>query len=183
MASKIEGAAETALNLLFNADNLTADKMQAIAADIRRLAASLQTEVKRVKAFKFDIHWKSRVINVPIAIDRVRDLIEELTNGLREKILTLEQPFKDFQSAIHAAGHEFVDPQLSKVATSFSKVEDFVTSLNILVGDVAKALQAALSLTALFDRVLQDLQHLDDIFLQQKSTRTKQTVTYYKRAK
>jgi len=182
MATGKAALAEAALQVLFQADNLTLDKIDAIAKDIKRLGASLQTEAKRVKDFKIDIHWKSRVINVPIAVKNFQDLINDLSVGLKEKVQTIEQPFKDFVHDAKLLAEVPVDPQVSRIATGLSEVEHFVSSLNKLVGEVASALQASLSLTSLFDRVIQDIEHLDDLFLSQKSKRTKSTVTYFKRS-
>lgn len=173
--------AEAALQALFSADNLTLEKMQSIAADIRRLGASIQSEAKRVQDFKIDIHWKSRVINVPIAIDHIKDLIHDLSIGLKEKIQTIEKPFIDFVHDTKLISMEEVDPNISKLSRGFSELETFVSNLNNLVGNVANALQSALSLTALFDRVINDIEHLEDIFLSQKSKREKVSLTYYKR--
>jgi len=175
-------AAEAGLQLLFNADNLTAEKISDIAKKIGRIGTEIQVEVKKIKDFKIDVHWKSRVINVPKAVEHIRNLIDELTTGLRAKVAGLVAPFKAFSSAVHAAEAEVVDPQLSKIATSVSKVEDFVTSLNILVGSIDTALDDAIQLQSLFERVLKDIQSLDEIFLPQSSTRKKVTQTYYKRS-
>jgi len=187
MATKggIEGLAETAFQLIFQADHLTADHMQDIANKIRRIATQITVETRRVKNFKFDIHWKSRVINVPIAIDKFRTLIDDLTHGLADKIRLIEAPFKDFASAVKLIG-QTQDPLqgtqgVSKIAASFQAVEDFITQLDILVRDVETALDSLLQIGSLFDQVIQDIEHLEDLFLPQRSARTKQTVTYYKR--
>ena len=181
MAGKGLDAAEAALSLIFGADNLTADRISSIAKNIKRLGASLQVETKRVKNFKIDIHWNSRVINVPKAIDHFKELIEDLTTGLKDKVQTIEAPFITFAHDLKLIAETPPDPQVSRIAASVSEVQLFVTQLNILVGEIDAALQDALSLTALFDRVIQDIQHLEDLFLSQKSARKKQTVTYFKR--
>ena len=182
MASGKAALAEAALQVLFQADNLTLDRIEAIAKDVKRLGASLQTEAHRVKEFKIDVHWKSRVINVPIAVDNFKNLINDLSVGLKDKIKVIEQPFIDFVHDAKLLAETPVDPQVSRIAVGLSEVEHFVASLNKLVGEVAAALQSSLSLTSLFDRVIQDIQHLDDLFLPQKSKRTKTTLTYFKRS-
>jgi len=175
------GLAEAALQLIFNADNLTAEKIESIAKDLKRLGASLQVEAKRVKNFKIDVHWKSRVINVPIAIDHIKDLVHDLTTGLKEKVQTIEQPFITFAHDLKLIGEEVPDPNITRFTHAIDQVQTFITQLNILVGEVADALQSSLSLTSLFDRVIDDIEHLEDIFLSQKSKREKTTLTYYKR--
>ena len=182
MAGKGLSAAEAALSLIFNADNLTADKIGSIAQNVKRLGASLQVEAKRVQNFKIDVHWKSRVINPPKAVNHIKELIHDLTTGLKEKVLTIEQPFVTFAHDLKLIAQTPPDPNVSRISASVSEVQLFVTQLNILVGQIDDALAASLSLTALFDRVLQDIQHLEDLFLPQKSARTKETLTYYKRS-
>jgi transcription termination factor NusB len=184
--TKVEGIAETAFQLLFNADNLTAERIGGIRDNVLALAKNFDTEITRVRDFKIDIHWKSRVINVPSAIDKFKDLFHELTSGLRDKVIEIARPFETFVHDLKllAAAEEIPDPQggPSRIATAFSKLEEFITQLNILVGQIDTAIKDASDLTQLFDRVLKDIEHLDDLFLSQKSARTKQTVTYFKRA-
>jgi len=186
MASKTEAIAEQALSFLFNADNLTEEKIGDIAKKIGRIASEIDVEVKKIKQFKIDVHWKSRVINVPKAVEQIKSLITDLTTGLKDKIKGIEQPFKDFATALHASATE-VDPlgaggqSPSKLVTAFGKVQEFVTNLDILVRDVDRALDDVIQLQSLFERVLKDIQTLDDLFLSQKSKRTKVTETYFKR--
>jgi methyl-accepting chemotaxis protein len=163
--------AEAALQFLFGADNLTADRIESIAKDLKRLSASLQVEAKRVKNFKIDVHWKSRVINVPKTIQQVKELIHDLTTGLQEKVKTIEQPFITFAHDLKLIAETPPDPNVSALARGINEVQTFVTQLNILVGEVAAAIQSSLALTELFDRVLQDIQHLEDLFLSQKNPR------------
>lgn len=183
--SKTEAIAEQALSLLFNTQNLTEEKLTGIAKKVGRIATEITVEVKKVKAFKIDIHWRTRVINIPIAVQKIKDLIDNLTKGLIAKLKIIEQPFKDFVSSLHAAKQE-VDPlggpqSVSKIVTTFSKLQDFITNLDILAGSVDSALDEVIQLQQLFEQVLDDIQHLEDVFLSQKSRRTKKTVTYFKR--
>jgi hypothetical protein len=181
--------AESALRLLFNADNLTLEKMQSIADHFRTMTSNFQKEIQRVKDFKIDIHWKSRVINVPAAINHFRDLIDELTVGLKAKIFDIGKPFADFvhtqKLLAEGAGGDVLaggPGAPSKIVTAFNELQDFVTGLNGAIGDFDKALVAASDLTLLFDRVLKDIETLEDVFLSQKSKRTKTTATYFKRS-
>ena len=182
MATGKAALAEAALQFLFQADNLTLDRIEAISKDVRRLGASLEAEAQRVKNFKIDVHWNSRVVNVPIAVNNFKELIHDLSIGLKEKVQIIEEPFISFVHDAKLIAEVPVDPQVSRIAVGLSEVEHFVASLNKLVGGIAAALQASLSLTSLFDRVIQDIQHLEDLFLSQKSKRTKTSLTYYKRS-
>ena len=182
MPTRVEAIAETALQLLFHADNLTAGKFEEIASAIEKFAANLQTEVDRVRQFKIDIHWKSRVINVPKAVENFKEILHELTVGLKAKLFDIAAPFKDFKEGIHLLSNLPADPGVARISTAFNEVENFIAAVNTLVGDLSTAIQSASDITALFDRVLQDIEHLDDLFLSQKSARTKTTLTYFKRS-
>src|SRR5258708_4190346 len=100
MASRAEAVAETALQFIFHADNLSESKISDMAEHVKTLAQNLDTEITRVRDFKIDIHWKSRVINVPKAIDNFKDLIHQLTSGLRDKVIEIGRPFVDFGRTI-----------------------------------------------------------------------------------
>ena len=188
MPSKAESAAEAALSLIFGSKNLTAEKFGEILADFKTLAKNFDTEITRLKDFKVDIHWKSRVILVPKAIDNFRTLIHDLTSGLRDKFIEIARPFNTFTHTLHllslAAGS---DPLAggpggpSKVVTAFGELQDFISGLDSMIGEFGTAIKDASDFVTLFDRVLQDIQHLDDLFLSQKSPRTKTTATYFKR--
>jgi len=179
--TRVEAIAETALQLIFHADNLTATKIQEISGDILALAKNFDTEITRVRAFKIDIHWKSRVINAPRAVENFKELLHDLTSGLRDKIIEIARPFVDFKEGLKLLSAPPADPGVSRLATAFTEVENFIAALNILVGDIGTAVKDASDLTQLFDRVLKDIEHLDDLFLPQGSARTKVTETYYKR--
>jgi hypothetical protein len=181
MATRVEAIAETALQLLFHADNLTASKIKEIASAVEQFATNIQTEIDRVRQFKIDVHWKSRVINPPKAIENFKEIIHELTIGLKAKLFDIAQPFKDFEEGLKLLSNLPADPGVARISTAFNEVENFIAALNTLVGDIATAIEAASDITQLFDRVLQDIEHLDDLFLPQTSVRKKVTETYFKR--
>jgi len=181
MASRAEAIAETALQLIFHADNLTAEKMDEISTDVLALAKNLDVEIDRVRNFKIDIHWKTRVINAPKAIEGFQDLFHRVTTGLRDKIIEIARPFNDFKATLHLLSTPPSDFGVSRLSLAFTEVENFIAALNILVGDVGQSIKDASELTDLFDRVLQDIQHLEDLFLPQSSHREKTTLTYFKR--
>jgi hypothetical protein len=171
MAGRGEAIAETALQLLFHADNITIKKFDEISGDVVALAKNLDTEITRVKDFKVDIKWKTRVILVPKAIENFRTLLTDLTTGLRDKILTIAIPFRDFKAAIRLFGQLPQDPGVAQITRAFNELENFVAALNLLVGDVGTAIKNASEVVQLFDRLLQDIEHLDDLFLQQGNSR------------
>jgi hypothetical protein len=178
------GAAEAALQLFFNADNLTVEKISGIAEKVKALAKNLQVESDRVRTFKVDIHWKSRVIHVPRAITATKKLLRDMTTGLKEKVKDLAAPFEEFAHNLKL--ESFTEDPLgggqTKIASAFDQLSHFITELNILVGAVDNGLDKAGELTDLFDQVINEIEHLDTFFLPQNSQRNKTTLTYFKRS-
>src|SRR2546423_4691020 len=182
--ARLTGVLTDVLGALVRTDNLTGESIAGIQTSVKALVANFEVELDRVNHFKFDPKWKTRVINVPKAIDAMKRLIGLLRSGITPKLRTLEQPFITFQTGLHdielTSQAALNDPQApSKFAVGLSEAKEFIEALNQLVGDVDKALQAVSELTAVFDRVLQFLQTLDDIFLKQGNTRkvVKRTTT------
>jgi len=175
MPSRVEAIAETALQLIFHADNISAEKIKEIAADILTIADNFQKGIDQVHNFKIDIKWKQRVIGVPHAIDHFKEIFEALTHGLKANLLTIVRPFQDFATGLKLLSAPPADAGVSRIATSFTELENFISALNLLVGNVADAVRAAGEVESLFKRILDDIQHLDGVFLQQKNKR--RTVT------
>jgi len=178
MASRLEAIAETFLQLVFHADNLTTSKFHEIETRLEAFALNFQTEVKRVEEFKFDPGWDHRVILVPKAIQNVRDLFDLVSAGLTKKIKALATPFKTFAEDVKLLGQSSsltaTDPGVSRLTTGFNDVQNFVTAVNLLVGEVSDAIETASQVQDIFDEILNDLEHLDLLFLQQGNSR-KQT--------
>lgn len=176
-------AAEQAFQVIFHADNLTGTKLEGIATKLETLGRNLKIQANKLGRFQIDIRWKTRVISVPNAVKNIKDLITQLSTGFKEKVDALRQPFITFKGGL-AAFQELSkapDPGLSGFNKAIQEIENFIQLLNGLVGDVSNAIDAAADLRELFDRILNDIQHLDDVFLPSSSARKKTTQTYYKR--
>jgi hypothetical protein len=162
------------LGALFQTDQLTSQTVLSIEGHWQALIKNVGVEVKRVKNFKFDPKWSSRVINVPKAIEAIKSLIEDLTSGLADKVKTIAQPFINFKAefeAFTAFANAPREPGESRILAGYQEIQQFINALNTLIGELDKAVESAGDLTELFDHVLNDLETLDDLFLQQGNSR------------
>lgn len=171
--SSVLKALEGILGILFQTDALTADSFLEIKGQFEALIANVLEIQKRFRAFKFDPHWKTRVINAPKVVGRLKQLLTHLTTGVRADFDKLIQPFRDFESELVAArelAKEF-DPAESRLLRGYQEIQQFINSLNQLVKDILVALEAIGDLEDLATQLLNDVETLDDLFLQQGNTR------------
>ncbi len=154
-------------------DNIEGDIL-AIRDDIVTIQSNVQLEIDKLRNFQFDVRWKTRVINVPIAIEQIKDLIDEIFHQVIDRLKAIEAPIavmiqtlKTVRSATGPAPGE-QPSALTKVAASVSAIENGI-------GHVRTALDAARDVTSLFIDITQRIEGLDDVFLQQGNTRKRVT--------
>ena len=160
--------------LLFQTDNLTAETIRDIAAEWEALIKNWRLEVSRVKNFKFNPHWKTRVINATQATEQIKDLIAQLTSGVADNLALIQQPFQNIHAELTALAELSRlprEPGESALLRGFQDLQAFVNALNTLLREVLDALRAAQRLRDLFDRLLSDAESLDDVFLPQSGRR------------
>ena len=177
--SKIGGIVTVAANAATGADELIA-KIQAIVQDWEDMKQNLKDEVEKLKNFEFDPKWKTRVINVPIAIDQIRELLDEVFNQTRDKIEDIIQPLKavhDFEllkeSATATAGAQGDQP--SKLAKALETAGEIVSFVQKALSDVQSSFDSAKDLTALFEDITDKIKNAESLFLQQGNSRQRKS--------
>src|SRR5919109_2570681 len=133
-AESIAGAAETALQLFFNADNITVEKLQSISNNVRSIFHNFDVESKRIRNFKVNIKWKSRVISIPAAIKHGQEIWDTARGLIDDKGKTLVAPFTTFVHDLKliSESESVPDPMggPSKFVSAFEKLHTFITQLN-----------------------------------------------------
>jgi len=145
--------------------------LQAMHDDWQELKANLQTEVEKLKTFEFDVRWKSRVINVPIAIDQIRDLIDEIFHQLIDKLDSIFEPLKDLAGEIQELGRQ--QTQTEDQVTLLAKIQGGIGFVQIAIHNVREAFDAAKDVTELFLDITNRIEHGSDLFLQQGNPRVR----------
>jgi len=149
--------------------NTIVDSVKSIEGSFKTIKSNFEEEVQNVKDFKFDPKWKTRVINVPKAIEAIQDLKVALFDDMKGRLQTIADPFHAFALLFKSESITAGDPALavSSLAKADAKLGEVVT----LLTEIDSALVEISDFQDLFDRLLNDLQTLDDLFLQQKNPR------------
>jgi hypothetical protein len=164
-----KGAAETATHLESNQENL-----QAIVDDAVEMTANFKAEIQKLKDFQFNPKWKTRVINVPIAIDQLRDLLDEIFVQVKDKFVEIFQSFEDVVTTLKIQseqGRVVGAGEPTGFARVINKAENISNYINFAFEGTRTAFDAAKDVTELFLDITDRIEKLEDVFLQQGNPR------------
>lgn len=162
----------------FNAQTGILNNVERIITAFQETETSIKDSTDRLKNFEFNVQWKTRVIHVPTAIDKFRDLYIRLFTDVKEKLHKIALPFFEFKtnfgSGKGTGGDQGVlDPtdHVSGLTRASVKVELTAT----LIAELANAFEQIADWTKAIDQLIIDIETLDDAFLQQKNPRRLET--------
>jgi hypothetical protein len=140
---------------------------------------NLINSVRNLEHFTFDPKWKTRVINVPRAIEGIQDVFDILIHGFRDKFAELHQAILTLRAALGNAniGH-FGSPEPQARLT---KVVDWLGALYTALQAFERAYRDATEIVGMVEDVKRRIETLDDLFLPQGSTKTLVDISYRKR--
>lgn len=167
--SSVTGAIIRFAESLFQAEVDILDNATRLHDNFLALKNNIPIQIKRVQDFKFNPHWKSRVINVPIAINQMKALVKEVSEGWRDRLSAFEDPFHEFVLIFKAEKSGASDPQqqVSAVSKAAVKIDEIAT----LMAQLAKASDTLIEIDRMFDDILKFFETLDQVFLQQGNSR------------
>jgi hypothetical protein len=132
------------------------------------LGRNLKVQLDRLEHFKFEPRWKSRVINVPVAIDQIRAFIHLITDDWRDRIDTIRKPISGLQAVIEGLHHGGVSGGGDQEALSgLSKAELISSAIVTFTDDLAGAFNEINEFEDIFRQVIDQIEGLDALFLQQ----------------
>jgi len=145
--------------------------LQAMHDDWQELKANLQEEVEKLKTFKFDVRWKTRVINVPIAIEQIQNLIDEIFKQLVQKLDDVFEPLKDLAGQVQ----ELTRTQSASEdqVTMLAKVQGGIGFVQIAIHNTRESFDAAKDISELFLDITNRIETGSDLFLQQGNPRVR----------
>lgn len=151
--------------------NASVDDINQIIDDWNEIKEGIQAEIQKIKDFQFHPKLKSRVINVPIAIDQMHGFAEDLRSFFTEKIQSLIDPIHDLVQEIKAdaASIQSTGDKPSALARAATISHGIETSIH----QIRQAMDAAKDLSDLANKITDNLSGLDPLFLQQKNPRQK----------
>jgi hypothetical protein len=122
--------------------------------------------------FQFEPAWKSRVINVPKAIEQIQNLIADVSDGWKERFELLRAPIHELTLIFKAEEiPDAGDPlhQVSGLSKASVKIDEIAT----MIKQLADASDQVVEVVELFDKVRDAIQTLEPLFLQQGNSRSR----------
>jgi hypothetical protein len=145
--------------------------LQGIHDDWIEMKANLQVEIEKLKNFQFDVRWRTRVINVPIAIDQVRNLIDEIFHGLIDKLDQVVAPLQDLSGKIQELTRK--QSATEDQVTALAKIEGGIAFVQTAIHDTRQAMDSVKDLSELFLDITNRIESGSDLFLQQGNPRVR----------
>lgn len=176
--NSIFGAVGRFFDSLFQSEIHIVDNLQHIVDKFNETKLAIEREVKLVRDFKFDPKWKSRVINVPVAINQIQMLVSHVADTFKGKLETLKAPIHDLALIFKAESAPASDQEKpSAISRAAVKVDEIST----MIEQLAKAMDVVSDFAHFAEDITQQLESLDALFLSQGRTQKKQTLTIRKR--
>lgn len=166
------GTGAKAIDAAFTHVQASIDNCIKIGEDWQEMKANIEEEVQKLKDFEFDVHWKTRVINVPVAITQIRDLLDEIFNQVKEKLEDVFQPLAAIKDSIKEYRDQLEEEGHTDALAVASTTEILVTQA---IENVRESMDAAKDVTELFIDITQRIQSGSDLFLQQGNPRERVT--------
>ena len=144
----------------------------AIKDDITAMIA----RIDGFKRFTFDPKWKTRVINVPRAVEGFQDLYDIIFHSLRDKFDELRQAVETVVATI-----EQHPPPGDEGPSGIANVQARLTTIKLAIVNFQAAFHLALDLEQTLLDIKQRIETLDDLFLPQGNTKKTVDEHYRKR--
>jgi len=167
------GAATRFFGSLFQAEANIVENLHEIVTKFEETKANIESEVQKLRDFEFDPHWKSRVINVPAAVDQVRQLIEMVVSAFKGKLEVLLEPIHELALIFKQEAAPSGQDQPAALAKTAVKIDEIAT----MIAQIAKAMDTVAEMTAVFNELTDQIQSLDAIFLSQGNAQKKSLKT------
>ena len=178
--SAVFGAIGRFFNSLFQAELQIQDNLIRVRDNFERGKKEIQEGIDKIKHFKFEPNWKTRVIWVPDVIDTARMIYEKVFSDFRERLSTIAAPIHDLALIFRAEASEAGSGQ--EAVSGLSKTAVKIDEVATMIKQLADATDEVMVFIDFFDETISDIQNLDKVFLPQNSKRTKTTETYFKRS-
>jgi len=136
----------------------------------RQVLENTRLEIRRLKEFKFDPKWRTRVINVPAAIDKTHGFVLDMSQQIESALHVLISNLR----AIHFAeevgtisggiGGTGQGHGVLKVLEDINKIKDVISLVKDFLFNLGKFVDA-------IRQIREELETLDTIFLPQGNRR------------
>lgn len=155
---------------------------------IHTLISDVEEEINAIKNFQFNPTWRTRVISVPAAYEKINRLATqipgEITSAIKDLVSQLKErlnqtsPPKDFDAKALDDDLKLLPEKLAKCG---EKLIGVLTLLFDTVTTISKVVDDLQTLVSDFREIRQDIENLDAIFLRKGSRRKYVDIHYRKR--
>lgn len=154
----------------FTSSNQISNDIHSIVVDFHEMEESIKREIQTLKDFEFNPHWKTRVINVPKAIDQVKALVDKTASKFRGKLQELLQPIKDLEVIFQ---QEAAPDPLGDKPSALAKANVKYGHVVVAIHSMAIAMKDVKEMAEMFEELTHDIENLEPIFLQQGNSRAR----------
>lgn len=150
------------------------------------LTGEILSEINEWKNFKENVHVKSRVISLPLAIDKTQDLLNEI-KAAWNSIVDLAKQFRDQAEAsgegnpteeaeqaiadIESSGFKGLIDKFPKLAKGAEKLLGFLALIAGALESIASAINDIQQIVSTVKAVREEIETGDTVFLSQKNKR------------
>jgi hypothetical protein len=168
------------LSSFFDVWSVSTDDLSQIHTDFTELEQNVQAEITKIKNFSFEPKWKTRVINVPKAIEAVHDIVELIRDDLFTSLKDVVDPIHELV-LIYQTEKAELQSSMDK-PNGLARAASFLHAVETAIHQVRTAMDAAKDVTELGLQITDKLNGLDLLFLQQGNPRVRLKGTISARA-
>jgi len=159
------------LSSFFDVWTVSTDDLSQIHTDFTELQKNVQAEVAKIKTFSLQPKFKTRVINVPKAVEAVHDIVELIRDNLFGALKDVVDPIHELV-LIYQTEKAELEGSVDK-PNGLARATSFLHSVETAIHQVRVAMDAAKDVTELANDITDKLNGLDLIFLQQGNPRVR----------
>jgi hypothetical protein len=161
----------TFLSSFFNVWEVSTTDLEQIHTDFTELQQNVKAEVEKIKTFSFQPKWRTRVINVPKALEAVHDIVELIRDDLFTAFQDVVDPIHDLVLLYNTEKAQ-LQSSMDK-PNGLVRASSFLHSVETAIHQVRTAMDAAKDVTELSLEITDKLNGLDLLFLQQGNPRVR----------
>jgi phage-related minor tail protein len=161
------------------------DRLKKLPGRIDELVRLIRTEITEWRNFKEDIAFRTGVINIPKAVEKTRQLIEEVVNArdavidlfnqIKEKLQTTggnpAQEAEDAIKDIESSGLRDILSKFPRLLKGAEKILGFIAVITDALETILDALDDLIKIVKAIRDLREEIEHGATIFLQQKNPR------------
>lgn len=140
------------------------EAVEQTVTDGTQLVENIRLEARHLKEIKFDPKWKTRVINVPIAVSTTHDMVTELVGQV-------EDAFHSLVANLRAIKNQW-DPTIpGEKGHGVIKILDDLGKTRAFILELDNAFKSLSTFVDSLRRVREEFETLDSLFLPQGNSR------------